>query len=70
MISDDGSADMVVKNGAEVFARTTHGIGVLKRISIIGGIQGAIFLDESGAGIIVDGSLRVENSIVDSENTC
>ena len=67
--SMDGEADMVVKNGAAVFARTTHGTGIHPTAS--GGDTWSYFRDcGGGAGIFVDGSLRVENSTVDAENTC
>ncbi|MGN0630984.1 MAG: hypothetical protein ACI4JN_06610, partial [Ruminococcus sp.] len=63
-----GEEDMTVKNGANVFARTTHGLGIRPNDRLAGWFH---FNDYGGgAGIFVNGSLRVENSTVDSENTC
>lgn len=64
-----GEDNMVVKNGAEVFAKTTHGLGI-HPVGVFGN-HCFKFLDcGGGAGIFVNGSLTVENSTVDAENTC
>ena len=64
-----GEDNMVVKNGAEVFAKTTHGLGI-HPVGVFGS-HCFRFLDcGGGAGIFVNGSLRVENSTIDAENTC
>lgn len=64
-----GEDNMVVKNGAEVFAKTTHGLGI-HPVGVFGS-HCFRFLDcGGGAGIFVNGSLTVENSTVDAENTC
>ena len=64
-----GEDNMVVKNGAEVFAKTTHGLGIHPVGAF--GSHCFRFLDcGGGAGIFVNGSLTVENSTIDAENTC
>ena len=64
-----GEDNMVVKNGAEVFAKTTHGLGI-HPVGVFGS-HCFRFLDcGGGAGIFVNGSLTVENSTIDAENTC
>lgn len=67
--SMNGEDDMVVKNGAEVFAKTIHGLGIRPN-GVLGSICHSFSDYGGGAGIFVDGSLRVENSTVDAENTC
>ena len=68
--SMNGEADMVVKNGAAVFARTTHGTGIHPTTSGNADFWSRFRDCGGGAGIFVNGSLRVENSTVDAENTC
>ena len=64
-----GEDNMVVKNEAEVFAKTTHGLGI-HPVGVFGS-HCYRFLDcGGGAGIFVNGSLTVENSTIDAENTC
>lgn len=67
--SMNGEDDMVVKNGAEVFAKTIHGLGIRPN-GVLGSICHSFSDYGGGAGIFVNGSLRVENSTVDAENTC
>lgn len=67
--SMNGEDDMVVKNGAEVFAKTIHGLGIRPN-GVLGRICHSFSDYGGGAGIFVNGSLRVENSTVDAENTC
>ena len=67
--SMNGEDDMVVKNGAEVFAKTIHGLGIRPN-GVLGRICHSFNDYGGGAGIFVNGSLKVENSTVDAENTC
>ena len=67
--SMNGEDDMVVKNGAEVFAKTIHGLGIRPN-GVLGSLCHSFRDYGGGAGIFVNGSLRVENSTVDAENTC
>lgn len=67
--SMNGEDDMVVKNGAEVFAKTIHGLGIRPN-GVLGSLCHSFNDYGGGAGIFVNGSLKVENSTVDAENTC
>ena len=61
--------NMLVKSGATVTAKTTSGSGFYPETFVLGG-YGADYRDNGGAAILVSGSLTVENSTVDAENSC
>ena len=61
--------NMLVKSGATVTAKTTGGSGIYPETFVLGG-YGADYRDNGGAAILVSGSLTVENSTVNAENTC
>ena len=61
--------NMLVKSGANVTAKTTNGSGLYPETFVLGG-YGADYRDNGGAAILVSGSLTVENSTVNAENSC
>ena len=61
--------NMLVKSGANVTAKTTNGRGLYPETFVLGG-YGADYRDNGGAAILVSGSLTVENSTVNAENSC
>ena len=61
--------NMLVKSGANVTAKTMNGSGLYPETFVLGG-YGADYRDNGGAAILVSGSLTVENSTVNAENTC
>ncbi|MGM9636105.1 MAG: hypothetical protein ACI3YE_08155, partial [Candidatus Avispirillum sp.] len=61
--------NMLVKSGATVTAKTTCGSGLYPETFVLGG-HGADYRDNGGAAILVSGSLTVENSTVNAENSC
>ena len=61
--------NMLVKSGATVTAKTTSGSGIYPETFVLGG-YGADYRDNGGAAILVSGSLTVENSTVNAENSC
>lgn len=62
--------NMLVKSGAKVTARTTQGSGCYPEFYNVNGPSSNFYRDNGGAAILVSGSLTVEKSTVNAENTC
>ncbi|MGI6020946.1 MAG: InlB B-repeat-containing protein [Lachnospiraceae bacterium] len=63
------TGDMLVQSSAAVTAKTTEGRGIYPELWHSTG-TGYDYRDEGGAAVLVSGSLTVEDSTVNADNTC
>ncbi|MGN1414988.1 MAG: InlB B-repeat-containing protein [Anaerovoracaceae bacterium] len=73
-IDKEENGNMLVRSGAQIFAKTVNGSGFypesFRTLNAISDAFGVNYKENGGAAILVSGSFTVEDSTVTGENTC